>query len=515
MNSRPELRCIQTGVRRIVSYLVIATFLFHFVTTAAALPLEENIFQDPVSGQTVGVVASLRSLYRNPAPGGVASLAAEDAEQVALAAMKEYSSQIGVISPEKQLRRQKTEIDDLGVTHVQFQQVMDQVPVFGSKIIVHLNPARDSVLINGRVSQRNVETLKPSLSPEDALQRAEVEWRRQYSSEPNLKGIPTLFVLDTGLLEDLSSGNVYLTFQVDLGANNQAFRYFIDAATGVVVYRIPLSTSATKRLVYDCSYGDGACYLDSYSGFWGYTFGRSEGQLSRGANPINLSLIQAYPNETDRLYVMLGSAHDYFGVTFNRNGANGVGGLGDGSSYPIDTIPAVSYADYKLPGIGCPNANFNQMLSSLEFCAGLMLVDTVGHEFTHAVVHYTADLIYQGQSGALNESFADIFGEAVERYASGSHDWLLGASSRLGTLRSMSQVLSSTTLIMGPTLTEVSRTVSTAPYISVAQLMPVESILIRECSTMRHTLWRWEGHLTVAPFLAWGRLKWSKLCIVL
>lgn len=230
MNSRPELRCIQTGVRRIVSYLVIATFLFHFVTTAAALPLEENIFQDPVSGQTVGVVASLRSLYRNPAPGGVASLAAEDAEQVALAAMKEYSSQIGVISPEKQLRRQKTEIDDLGVTHVQFQQIMDQVPVFGSKIIVHLNPARDSVLINGRVSQRNVETLKPSLSPEDALQRAEVEWRRQYSSEPNLKGIPTLFVLDTGLLEDLSSGNVYLTFQVDLGANNQAFRYFIDAA---------------------------------------------------------------------------------------------------------------------------------------------------------------------------------------------------------------------------------------------------------------------------------------------
>jgi hypothetical protein len=73
MNSRPELRCIQTGVRRIVSYLVIATFLFHFVTTAAALPLEENIFQDPVSGQTVGVVASLRSLYRNPAPGGVAT----------------------------------------------------------------------------------------------------------------------------------------------------------------------------------------------------------------------------------------------------------------------------------------------------------------------------------------------------------------------------------------------------------------------------------------------------------
>jgi hypothetical protein len=135
---------------------------------------------------------------------------------------------------------------------------------------------------------------------------------------------------------------------------------------------------------------------------------------------------------------MLGAAHDYYGAMFNRNGANGVGGLGDGASFPVDTIPALSYGDYKSPGMDCPNANFNPMLSSLAFCAGLMLTDTVGHEFSHAVIHYTADLIYQGQSGALNESFADIFGEGVERYALGSHDWLLGASSRMGTVRSMS-----------------------------------------------------------------------------
>ena len=37
-------------------------------------------------------------------------------------------------------------------------------------------------------------------------------------------------------------------------------------------------------------------------------------------------------------------------------------------------------------------------------------VDVLGHEFTHAVTQFTANLTYQGQSGALNESVSDVFG---------------------------------------------------------------------------------------------------------
>ena len=40
--------------------------------------------------------------------------------------------------------------------------------------------------------------------------------------------------------------------------------------------------------------------------------------------------------------------------------------------------------------------------------------DVVGHEFTHAVVQYTANLEYQYQSGALNETYADIGGVSVD-----------------------------------------------------------------------------------------------------
>jgi len=49
-------------------------------------------------------------------------------------------------------------------------------------------------------------------------------------------------------------------------------------------------------------------------------------------------------------------------------------------------------------------------------------VDVAGHEMTHGVVSKTANLEYQGESGALNEGFADFFGETIE----GQKDWVMG-----------------------------------------------------------------------------------------
>lgn len=56
----------------------------------------------------------------------------------------------------------------------------------------------------------------------------------------------------------------------------------------------------------------------------------------------------------------------------------------------------------------------------------LTSLDIVGHEIAHGVTQFSAGLIYRNESGALNESFSDIFGEAVENHALGSNDWLMG-----------------------------------------------------------------------------------------
>ncbi len=58
-------------------------------------------------------------------------------------------------------------------------------------------------------------------------------------------------------------------------------------------------------------------------------------------------------------------------------------------------------------------------------------LDVVGHELSHGVVAATANLTYQGQSGALNESMADCFGSMVKQYDLGQTadeaDWVIGA----------------------------------------------------------------------------------------
>lgn len=60
-------------------------------------------------------------------------------------------------------------------------------------------------------------------------------------------------------------------------------------------------------------------------------------------------------------------------------------------------------------------------------------IDVIGHELTHGVVQFTANLEYEIQSGALNESMADVFGTMIKQYfhPSGKQlatdaDWLIG-----------------------------------------------------------------------------------------
>lgn len=62
-------------------------------------------------------------------------------------------------------------------------------------------------------------------------------------------------------------------------------------------------------------------------------------------------------------------------------------------------------------------------------------IDVIGHELTHGVTQYTAELEYEYQSGALNESISDVFGTMIKQYFGGPNggkqkaadaDWLIG-----------------------------------------------------------------------------------------
>ncbi|MBI1306230.1 MAG: PKD domain-containing protein [Bacteroidetes bacterium] len=109
--------------------------------------------------------------------------------------------------------------------------------------------------------------------------------------------------------------------------------------------------------------------------------------------------------------------YDYYYYKFNRN------------SYDDKGTPVKSYIHYSKK---YNNAFWNGYVmtygdgdSSTFF--PLTCIDVCGHEITHAVTSSTAALIYQNESGALNESFSDMFGNAIEYFAKpGSASWTIG-----------------------------------------------------------------------------------------
>lgn len=69
----------------------------------------------------------------------------------------------------------------------------------------------------------------------------------------------------------------------------------------------------------------------------------------------------------------------------------------------------------------------------------LVSLDVSGHEVSHGFTEQNSGLVYDGQSGGINEAFSDMAGEAVEYYMKGSNDWKIGAEifKRSGALRYM------------------------------------------------------------------------------
>jgi Zn-dependent metalloprotease len=138
---------------------------------------------------------------------------------------------------------------------------------------------------------------------------------------------------------------------------------------------------------------------------------RAEGQDPVADSAIN----QAYDG--------LGATYDYYWTTFQRDSIDGQG------------MPLFGLVHY---GSDYDNAfwdNAGHMFFGdgdgkllTETTAG---IDVIGHELTHGVTQHEANLVYSGQSGALNESISDVFGIQVKQRALGQtaevSDWLIGA----------------------------------------------------------------------------------------
>ena len=110
-----------------------------------------------------------------------------------------------------------------------------------------------------------------------------------------------------------------------------------------------------------------------------------------------------------------GEAYEYFANVHQRNSINANGG---------NIVGFVNVSEEN--GDSMENAfwNGNAMFygnGGSAFRPLARALDVAGHELSHGVIQTTANLKYENQSGAMNESFADIFGAMIDR-----NDWKIG-----------------------------------------------------------------------------------------
>lgn len=338
-------------------------------------------------------------------------------------------------------------VDSLGVEHITYQQTYNDVPVFGGDVKIHNRRTDGERFATGHtIPNLSVDT-EATITASQATTAAQ-----EFAARPDIGArSTTLYIFNEHILNKLNPDVSVLVWEVELYQAKPLFHeyYYINADTGELVYQIHGVYDAVYREIYDCSFGDGDCYIDATYFFTGYTYGRSEGQIARGANPRTPNIFVESLNDTDDLYDALGSAYTYYLEKYGRDGANGNGGMGDGTTYGTTTTTGLTYIDYfyfsESDYTSCPNAFFDGV-GSMHYCEGFVTNDITGHEYAHAVNYFSvldgsgnpAGLTYTNESGALNESSSDVFGEALEYYITGANDWLMGAELSTGALRSMS-----------------------------------------------------------------------------
>lgn len=395
-------------------------------------------FKDPLSNQTTATIFTMSELDLDRGSTATAFSGDSDA-RLKSKVLSAASGKFGLDQNTSAIQFAETKVDELGARHYRGVQTIESVPVVGARFDIHLNQNKDSIFVTAKISHGRPESMQPRIDEDQATILAESHWKDSLTSEPETRKTPTLVVFDSSILDRFVSGKPRLAYQIDLGSRFEAYRYFVDAITGDILKRLSLDRHLNREIA-DCSFGDGLCYFGAYKSEYDYTFGRVEGDEPVGANPIDDPELQAYPYDTDNVYELVGAYAGYLQARFKRNGPNGKGGLGGGENIPKATTRALTYI-----GLGddsfCPNAYYSSFEERVNFCAGMADLNTISHELTHGVTHFSSGLIYQNESGALDESFADIFAEAMEYYLIGENNWLIGSTkfdeSRVGVLRSM------------------------------------------------------------------------------
>jgi Zn-dependent metalloprotease len=251
-----------------------------------------------------------------------------------------------------------------------------------------------------RMAQFDLDT-RPELSQRDAAALS-----RALHSNSEVLANPVLKILPND--DELSARLTWWTQVRDLTGQREAFEVVLDATSGEVIADISTHLTIAPIHVFEAN---AAC---------------QEVEEHTGA-PLSLELANCYQSvssgkmsaqadeSSNRAFRNTKQALSYYADHFARDGIDGRN----------SDVVAVVHVGERFDNAFWDSSN--QMMAygdgdGQETGDFTLAVDVAGHEMTHGVISSTANLIYFGESGALNEAYADIFGTMIEN----SGEWTMG-----------------------------------------------------------------------------------------
>jgi Zn-dependent metalloprotease len=385
-------------------------------TLTATLERSEVVVKKDSSGKVTFIGSNSPTGIKPPA--GSASLVSTP-EQSAQNFVNAYAPAFGVANPSRDLAPTKSYKID-GLTTAKYQQKYNGVEIIGAEINVNLDRSGNLLAMTGEaVPNLNLSTT-PKISATQAQNTALKAVKKQYNLNPGSVNVskPKLSIYQPGII-DRQQGRSRLVWLVKVKPKNpQAIDQIVmvDAINkDNVVLTFNNNPDARNRKTYDAN---NTATLPG-------TLRCSE--TTTGANCV----VPAGTNGTTDT----ARAHSYAGDTYNfyftNHGRDSIDGFG---------LPVVSTARYFEFGL-CPNAFWDG--TQMVYCEGLAADDVVGHELTHGVTQYTSNLFYYYDSGAINESLSDVWGEFIDLTNGKGNDaatvrWQIGEDTvGLGVIRDM------------------------------------------------------------------------------
>ena len=311
---------------------------------------------------------------------------------------RDYRQLLRVTDPDQELFPKRVEAGPLAL--VTLSQTHQGLPVFGAEVAIQLADGEALNALGFLLPSDELAARLPNVAPTLTAEQAEEIVRAARAPFPSVQLLQpsSLAVYDACVFAEGEPMNPQLVWRVVFRGAHEEF--FVDAHTGAIAHR--LSISPTDG--FDFVLKDGGNTTSSLSNgcSFSFTFAADENGLAAAyrANPQAQVLFQSARD-----------VHGFYLRHFDRDSIDGDGAL---LTMTMNAnIPA---------GFG---AVWRDACDIMEVFPGNEERETVAHEFTHGVIGRTSQLVYQLESGALNEHYADVMAALLDRDL-GAANWTLG-----------------------------------------------------------------------------------------